>query len=502
VKYSIAVTADGVSFRRFWSAASLTLSDAGRFAWRHGWLLAALAVTVAVLAPTLRHFFHGDDFVVLGSAEHLGMGQYIADTFLMRDIVPNWRPLTGVIYAIEWEVFGLNPWAWRLVNLTVHLGSMVLLYALVLRFTRAHAAGAAAALLFGVSGAHFQTVTYITALPHVLATFFLLGSLLLLVAYTQGGERRPLLFALSFGSFVFAFLANEGSFVFAPVFVAAYALFAVRWRRAPLRLALHAAPFVALAGAWSVFYQACECAQLKFEQYYWGSHVVDNYALYLSWIAVPTKTVPLAPDTLRWLLGGAVALVLVGAAVRGPHIARLAALGVVLALLPFVPVEIWTAARYTYAAVAFFAIIVALAGYWAFTRASSLHPRLRLPAATLALAVVLTVAGLHGWQTTSQESRAGAMNERWRLLVSELQRNFDTLPAGTTIYIVEGPWSNPMEQYTWVPSVGRALYGDAAAFDLPRSEYRLNPPDISNAVFLEWTGERLQPIPPELVLSR
>ena len=63
----------------------------------------------------------------------------------------------------------LNAAAWRSVNLAVHLASMVVLYALVLRVTRKPMVGAIAAAIFGVSGAHFDTVTYITALPHVLA---------------------------------------------------------------------------------------------------------------------------------------------------------------------------------------------------------------------------------------------------------------------------------------------------------------------------------------------
>jgi hypothetical protein len=75
------------------------------------------------------------------------------------------------------------------------------------------------------------------------------------------------------------------------------------------------------------------------------------------------------------------------------------------------------------------------------------------------------------------------------------------VPDGTTIYIIDGHWQNPMEQYTWVPSVARALYGDAAAFDLPREQYLNDPPDAENAIFLEWTDGGLRPVPREQVLS-
>lgn len=502
MKYPITVTAEGVSLRRQRAAASLVLTDVWRLAARHWGLIAALAVTFVVHAPTLRYYFDGDDFVVLGNIRYAGSGQYMLDTLRMHDVVPGWRPLMGVVYAAEWRFFGMNPAGWRAVNLAFHLGSLAVMYALVTRVTRRPAVGAMAALVFGVSGAHFDTVTYITALPHVMATFFMLASLLAIISYAQDGERNPWAFWLSFALFATGFLANEGSFVYAPVIVAAYALFARRWWRAPLRLVLHAAPFVALASGWLAFYESCTCEQLKFQGYAWGPHVVTNYAVYLSWVAYPARNVPLTPDALRWSLAGLVAALAVLLAVRGPHIARVAVLGMVLALLPFAPVKIWTASRYTYGAVAFFAPLAAIAAYALYDRVRRMHRFVRVPATVLGLAFVATVAGLYAWQSYAQDARSGRETDRWHLLVNQLRRTHEQVPPGTTIWIVDGPWTNPMEQYTWVPSVARALYGDAAAFDLPRATYRSDPPKPDRAIFLEWTVDGLQPVQPEQVLAQ
>lgn len=500
MKYPVPATAGGYALRRPLAAvASVSLSDVWRFLQRHWGLLAALALTFAVHAPTLRYFFDGDDFVVLGSAEYLGGPAYVLDTFRMHDIVPNWRPLTGAVYAVEWELFGLNATAWRSVNLAIHLGSMALLYALVLRVTKRPAVGAVAAVIFGVSGAHFDTVTYVTALPHILATFFVLASLLAIVAYVQDGERNPWAFWGSFGLFTLAFLANEGAFIFAPVIVLAYMLFARRWHRAPARLALHAAPFAILSGGWFVFYQTADLPQLKFDGYYWGPHVAENYAVYLSFIAYPARAIPLEPDTLRWIIAAAMAVTGIVLAACGSAFARVCALGIALALLPFVPVEIWTASRYTYAAVAFFAPLAAIAAYWLFDRARAAVPAVRLPATALALAFVAVVAGLYSWQTSARIEMSGEKTDRWHLLAVELRENYETVPPGTTIWIVDGPWTNPMEQYTWVPSVARAVYGDAAAFDLPRAQYAKDPPSTENALFLEWIDGGLRPMSPDQV---
>jgi hypothetical protein len=502
MKYPVTVTADGYALSRSRAFASLlSISDIWRFTRRHWGLLAALVITFIVHAPTLRYYFDGDDFVVLGSIKYLGTKQYLLDTVRMHDIVPNWRPLTAAVYTAEWNLFGLNATGWRAVNLGVHLSSLAVMYALVSRVTKRPAIGAMAAIIFGVSGAHFDTVTYITALPHVLATFLVLASLLALVTYAQDGERNPLAFWLSFALFVTAFLVNEGSFVYAPVLVAAYALFTRRWLRAPERLVLHATPFVALAVGWLSFYQSCSCEQLKFDGYYWGPHVATNYAVYLSWIVLPMHSIPLTPDATRWGIAAGLAAVSAFFAVRGPNMARLAVLGVALALLPYAPVSIWTASRYTYAAVAFFAPIAAIASYAVYDRVRRTHALLRAPATVLALLFVATVAGLYGWQTYAQDSRSGRSTDRWALLVRELKKNYANVPPGTTIYIVDGPWTNPMEQYTWVPSVARAVYGDAAAFDLPAAAYQQQPPDPAHALFVQWTADGLVPVPPERVLA-
>jgi hypothetical protein len=501
MKYPITVTADGYALRWPRIATSLAISDMWRFAARHWGLLAALTITFIVHAPTLRYFFDGDDFVVLGSIHYLGGKQYLIDTLRMQDIVPNWRPLTAVVYTAEWKAFGLNATGWRSVNLAVHLSSLAVMYALVARVTRRPSIGAVAAIIFGVSGAHFDTVTYITALPHLLATLFMLSSLLAIISYAQDGERNPAAYALSFALFVLAFLSNEGSFVYAPVIVAAYALFSRRWQRAPLRLVLLAAPFVALAAGWLTYYEAFPNPQLKFDGYYWGSHVFTNYGVYLSFIAFPSHAIPLTPDATRWAIAGALLAMSAFFLLRGPNIARLCVGGMLLAILPYAPVSIWTASRYTYTAVAFFAPVAAIGSYWVYDRLRGTHRLMRVPATALALVFVATVAGLYGWQTNAQETHSGHNTDRWQMLVNELKSNYGNVPPGTTIYIVDGPWTNTMEQYTWVPSVARTLYGDAAAFDLPRSAYVQDPPSPEHALFLEWTAEGLRPVAAQQVLS-
>ena len=468
---------------------------------RHWGIVAALAFTLAVHAPTLRYFFNGDDFVVLGNIEWSGSREFLIDTFRLEDYVPSWRPLSALVYTAEWRLFGLNATPWRALALALHLGSMTLLYTLLTRTVGKPAVAAAAALIFGVSGAHYDTVTYITAFPHVLETFLVLASLLLIVMYTQDGERSIIAFSCSFVLFMLAFLANESAFTYAPMLVATYALFSARWSPLrPIRLLLHAAPFIALAGGWLVFYERSANEQIRFADGSFGTHIFSGFALYLSWLAYPAHTIPLDPDPLRWALASVVAVAAIFFTVRGPQIARIAVVGVFVSLLPFVPV-VWTTSRYSYGATAFFAPLAAMSAYWAYERLRSLHRHARIPANALALAFVATVAALYVWQSNAHNARSGRDSERWRLLVDELRATYPSLPPGTTIWIVDGLWTEPLSQYKEVPNVPRALYGDGVAFDLPRSAYQAKPPHVEGQVFLEWDGAHLRSVTEDEVLA-
>jgi hypothetical protein len=130
----------------------------------------------------------------------------------------------------------------------------------------------------------------------------------------------------------------------------------------------------------------------------------------------------------------------------------------VIAVMPYTPGKIWTATRYTYMATPFFGILVAVAAGFVFHYAT----RLWKPGAyVLGALAIASVAGLHSWQTLHQTQPFLRDTDRWELLVRDLQDNYDEVPRGTTIYVIDedGMWSNPYWQPTWMTAVGQALYG-------------------------------------------
>src|SRR5581483_6112321 len=138
------------------------LWDAARAALRHVPLLLAVGLVVGIHIPTLHYYFFGDDFLVLGDINSRSFPAYMRDVILLRDLTPNWRPLTMLVYWAEFKAFGFNALPWRIVNLSVHVASVLMLYVLLLSMTKRVFLSTAAALIFGVSASAVHTVTYIT----------------------------------------------------------------------------------------------------------------------------------------------------------------------------------------------------------------------------------------------------------------------------------------------------------------------------------------------------
>ena len=161
---------------------------------------------------------------------------------------------------------------------------------------------------------------------------------------------------------------------------------------------------------------------------------------------------------MEWIWGSIVLGFAIFFVIRGPNVARVAAIGMVVGVMPYVPGKIWTASRYTYMSTPFFAILVAITAGFVFHYAVKVWT----PGAyALGAVAIASVAGLYSWQTMHQTQPFLKETARWELLVHDLQVNYEEVPRGTTVYVIDenGTWSNPFWQPTWMTSIGMALYG-------------------------------------------
>src|SRR5207249_3025186 len=124
-------------------------------------------------------------------------------------------------------------------------------------------------------------------------------------------------------------------------------------------------------------------------------HIPRYTWIYMARLAYRVGSIRADPTAVEWAVGSAVVASALFFFVRGPNIARLAAVGMVIGVMPYVPGKIWTATRYTYSSLPFFAILAAITAGWLHHQAT----RLYRPAAHLLAALALAaVGGLYSWQ--------------------------------------------------------------------------------------------------------
>ncbi len=480
---------------------SRVLTDALRAAVRHLPLVGLVALVIGIHVPAMHFYFFGDDFLVLGDIQSRSFPAYMRDVVLLRDMTPNWRPLTMLVYWGEFKLFGFDALPWRMVNLGVHVATVVLLYSLVLSMTKRLFVALAAATIFAVSASAVHTVTYITAFPHVFSEFLLIASLASLHRYVETGERRAGWYWGSLLLFIAGFLANEGGVVIGAVLLVYFATLSFVRRRDVLDFTLKMTPFAIASAVLVSGLSGCGCQGVDGGFYGVGWHIPRETWVYMSRLAYPVGAIPKDPSGLEWAWGSVVMGFAIFFFVRGPHIARLAAVGMVIGVMPYVPGKIWTASRYTYMSTPFFAILVALAAGWVHQRLARIY---KPGAHVLAAAAIVVVAGLYSWQVIHQTQPFLEETDRWQVLADDLRASYGEVPAGSTVYVIddEGLWSNPYWQPTWMTSVGRALYGKGVsvralpAADLARLRKSL---DDREVYLVQYQDGHLTPVSPESV---
>ena len=98
-----------------------------------------------------------------------------------------WNPATWASFMLDYHLFGLNPGAFHLTNLWLHLGSVLLLLGVLHRMTGAFWPSFLVAALFALHPLNVESVAWVTERKNVLSTLF---AMLTLWAYL-GYVRKP-----------------------------------------------------------------------------------------------------------------------------------------------------------------------------------------------------------------------------------------------------------------------------------------------------------------------
>jgi len=168
---------------------------------RTRWLI-CLGLAAATIAVYWRVF--GCDFVNFDDQEYVTENPHIKAGLTLGSVIwafthsyaSNWHPLTWISLMVDYQLFGMHPQGFHLVNLALHAANTVLLFLLLHRMTRAQWRSAIVAALFALHPLHVESVAWISERKDVLSTFFGLLSLLAYVRYLHESKvQSPSSFA-------------------------------------------------------------------------------------------------------------------------------------------------------------------------------------------------------------------------------------------------------------------------------------------------------------------
>jgi len=131
---------------------------------------------------------------------------FVRDSFLGFHYL-NWHPLTMISYAVDYRLWGLDPFGYHLTNVLLHSANTFLAGVLTALLLKAgcgqrppvfvYAATAASALLFGLHPLHVESVAWISGRKDVLSGFFFLLALISYLRYAASA-RKALYYTATF----------------------------------------------------------------------------------------------------------------------------------------------------------------------------------------------------------------------------------------------------------------------------------------------------------------
>jgi protein O-mannosyl-transferase len=134
-------------------------------------------------------------------------------------IIPNdmWRPLSLVMFAIEYQFFGPNPMVGHFFNVVVFCGCVIMFFLFLIKFFDGKKTAVAfiAALIFAVHPIHTDVVANIKSRDELLCFFFAFLSLNYFMSYMKSGKMLQLVL----GIFIFflSLMSKETVVTFAAI---------------------------------------------------------------------------------------------------------------------------------------------------------------------------------------------------------------------------------------------------------------------------------------------
>jgi protein O-mannosyl-transferase len=214
-------------------AMKLPLKNANRqwLAGKARWLPISVILLLTFLAysGTLWfHFVYDDRGQILANAQ-VHYWRYLPHYFTERvwsfaypNILGNYyRPVFLLFLLVNYKIFGPYPAGWHLVSVAAHVAVTFLVYRLAWRLLRDRKTALVAALVFGLTPVHIESVAWVSGVTDPLLALFLLPSFLWYLNARQPGNHRRWWLAGSLAFYGLAMLSKETALIL-PMLILAF----------------------------------------------------------------------------------------------------------------------------------------------------------------------------------------------------------------------------------------------------------------------------------------
>jgi len=424
-------------------------------------LPAILLLTALLYLASLDDWFVFHDYIHIKGITSTGVGDYVKRVLnptdggeSIFDTGELYRPVYYLALLAEYKAFGLEPFGYHLVNLSLHLLNVLLVWLIASRLAPSRIVPAVAALIYGIHPAYIDAPAWISAITEVLlATFSLAAIYLFIRSLEERGILSGLFYVGSLTSALLAIGAREpGVALF--LILPAYYFLAYRpedWRQ-PSAWARFV-PFFAVLAGWGLMRLSVSAAVASGEGASGvgkiGWHMFVNMFKFNGWAVVPvfSQVGPWVPAVTGI---AAIALLRLNEQVlrTGSGGARFAVAWWYLAIIPYSTQATWLlAGRYMYFGMAAFAILCGMFVAWlagaSWVVALPRLPRLPWPTLARAAAVAAVVVSvvILSWGMLHRQSTFSDYGEESQAFLDQLQETYTELPEGSTLYVVDPPAS-------------------------------------------------------------
>jgi tetratricopeptide (TPR) repeat protein len=156
--------------------------------------LIIIAVTYIVFQNSLSNeFVFDDESVIVGNASIQSLDNipkfFTADEGFHKVIGRYYRPVVSATYAIDFAIWGLDPYGFHLTNVMIHIIACLLLFkiftVLFWRYKYRNLFSLLSALIFAVHPIHTEAVSWVSGRTDSLVTMFFFASFLFYILFTK-----------------------------------------------------------------------------------------------------------------------------------------------------------------------------------------------------------------------------------------------------------------------------------------------------------------------------